>query len=158
MISFLPTNTPGVSSAADEIRRFSEEISISLETSEVLGTRKSREELFAVFTNGLQENWDGYGASPICHSTYNQALRFLQALPKGCPLPEVSADPDGEIAFEWFVAPRWEFSVSFAPDGRLSFAGLFGPNTTYGTECFLDEIPEGIIYNLRRVSSHLQHQ
>jgi hypothetical protein len=52
----------------------------------------------------LQDNWDGYGASPISDQARRHASLFIdmiEAAPSGVPIPEVSPTPSGTIAFEW---------------------------------------------------------
>jgi hypothetical protein len=52
----------------------------------------------------LEENWDGYGASPISGHVRGHAHRFInmiEASPSGLPIPEVSPIPSGTISFEW---------------------------------------------------------
>ncbi|KLD62498.1 hypothetical protein [Dyella japonica] len=71
---------------------------------------------------------------------------FLLALPNWVPTPEVAVDPDGEISFDWFGKRGKNFSVSIRFDGRLSFAGQFGPKVSlHGTEEFVDSIPKSVL-------------
>jgi hypothetical protein len=72
-------------------------------------------------------------------------------LPISVPPPQVEVDDDGEIAFEWYRDDHWNFSVSVGPRGTLSYAGLFGETTAYGTERISDEFPENISRNLVRL-------
>ncbi len=97
------------------------------------------------------DNWDGYGARAIDNTSYIEALRFLDFLPKTLPTPEITIEPDGEIAFEWRHSKRRVFSVSIGGKGELTYAGLFGLNKTHGTEIFGDEFPETILDNIQRV-------
>ena len=78
---------------------------------------------------------------------------FLKQLPSHIPPPEVEADLDGEINFEWYLEPRKVFSISLNAEGRLSYAGLFGPAKSHGTEMFQDSIPREIILKLDRLFS-----
>lgn len=97
------------------------------------------------------DNWDGYGAKAVTYGTKLRAEAFLAALPAGIPLPIVAADPDGEVAFEWYVAPRQVFSVSVGSRYEIAYAGVFGANTIHGTEYFMDELPAAVMENLRRL-------
>ena len=108
-------------------------------------------ELAAVAKDAVVPNWDGYGARAIDPRAYQEAERFLTALPTTTPVPEISVDPDGEVAISWNLDPTWVFSVSIGRAGRLSYAGLFGTSKAYGTEWFLNEIPEAILDNITRV-------
>ena len=110
-------------------------------------------ELNCVFEECSVSDWDGYGAQPVSPESYGKAKQFIEALPWGFPLPEISADPDGEISFEWYSSPSKIFSVSVSPNNELSYAGLFGARRTHGTEVFHDEIPEILLSHIKRVIS-----
>src|SRR5437867_9085858 len=58
------------------------------------------------------DNWDGYGGKRVTQGTFRNAVSFLRSLPTAVPGPEVSVQPDGEIAFEWSGRPGRAFSVS----------------------------------------------
>lgn len=104
-----------------------------------------------VFEECSEDNWDGYGASAVSINTYLESRRFLQALPTTIPIPEITVDPDGEIAFEWYVRPRRVLSVSVGSDNILTYAGIFGISKTHGTEYFREELPAAILSNLQRL-------
>lgn len=101
--------------------------------------------------DALEENRDGYGAKPVDPDSFLMAVRLFHSLPRMLPLPDVSVDPDGEVAFEWYVEPRRSFSVSVGADGVLTYAGLFGSAKVHGTEHLVDELPETIRWNLHRL-------
>ncbi len=101
-------------------------------------------------------DWDGYGARPVQHVTYERARAFLDLLPLAIPVPEVGVVPDGGISFEWHLAPKWTFSVVIRPTLIVTYAGLFGVNNTHGSELFFDdEIPRVVLEKLGR---HLSRQ
>lgn len=95
--------------------------------------------------------WDGHKAHPVEGSTLTFARIFAAALPTGVDAPEVYADRDGDISFEWHQSPRSTFSVSIRRDGVMHYAGLFGPNKYHGSEVLLRGIPESISHGIRRV-------
>ncbi len=99
-----------------------------------------------------QEDWDGYGAKRIDRKSFEESLRFLEYLPSTLPTPEVSVEPDGMVAFEWYKRSRWVFSVSFGTNKEIIYAGLFGNSKTHGTEYFGEEMPQTILDNIRRVN------
>jgi hypothetical protein len=98
-------------------------------------------------------DWDGYGAAPIDLAAFEQAQRLLEVLPSSFSFPFVSADPDGEVSFDWFQGDSDVFSLSVGADGRLSYAGVFGPSRVFGTEFLSDEIPEAVLGQLRRIQA-----
>jgi hypothetical protein len=95
--------------------------------------------------------WDGFGAEPVREETVLAAARFLQSLPHGTPPPAIGAEPDGDVALEWYRSPRRTISVSVTADGNLHYAALLGPNKQYGTEVFVGQVPEPILDLVRRV-------
>lgn len=112
-----------------------------------------QEALNAAYTAAQVENWDGEGSARVEPSTYVYASQFIWLLPSTAPLPEVTADIDGEILFEWDQGRRRIFSVSVGRDGTLTFAGLFGHNKIHGTEHLREALPMVISDSLTRLSS-----
>jgi hypothetical protein len=99
-----------------------------------------------------REGWDGYGARPLDPASYDFAIRFLNALPTSAPLPEVSADTEGEVALDWIFGERKALTASIGPTGRCTYAWMIGQSTHRGTEWIDDEIPEAIVFALRQLA------
>lgn len=110
--------------------------------------RDARRALEETFKDASVENWDGYGAKRVSEKTYENALSFLQSLPSAVRNPEVAAEPDGEIAFEWRSEPNRVFSISVGEGDTLSFAGVAGRRKIHGTEVIYDEIPRGLLQQM----------
>jgi hypothetical protein len=90
---------------------------------------------------------------PVAFDTVNASIAFARLLPRIVPIPEVSADPDGEISFDWVAASGKMFSVSVSGSGRLSYAGFFGENArVHGTEELVDGLPEEILRGIQKAS------
>jgi len=115
--------------------------------------RRSLSAIDGVCAECSVENWDGYGAGPVSEATRYYARQFVRMLPTSMPIPEISAEPDGEIAFEWHRGRSGVFSISVGGSDELTYAGLFGRSKAYGTEFFDDELPETIATHLRRLFS-----
>lgn len=81
----------------------------------------------------------------------SKAWRFLQALPPSIPEPEVSADPDGDIALDWIKSRDRMFSVSIRANGDIHFAGVFGRAKVHGADTFDDEVPAVVLQAIDRV-------
>ena len=143
----------GVSDGAIALREFEKNILEDCSQSVIISEKKSLYELYNLLIECSYANWDGYGALPINLDSFNEANRFIQALPTTILEPEVVVDPDGEISFEWHLEPRRVFSVSIGKRNEITYAGLFGTNKTYGREYFDDEIPKTILDNLDRLFS-----
>lgn len=83
--------------------------------------------------------------------TARTALNFLLLLPRSLPVPEVSADPDGEISFDWIGSSGKMFSVSVNKDGRIAYAGRFGERSkVHGIEQLSETCPVEIIRGIQR--------
>lgn len=105
--------------------------------------------------NASIDSWDGEGGRRINFRAYENARSFLRALPRLIPVPEISVDPDGEVAIEWSFGPRAILTVSVGHDGRVSYAALMGMARARGTEWLVDEVPKPILDLLGRiVASH----
>jgi hypothetical protein len=107
-------------------------------------------QLYQVRQDCRRSDWDGYGAEPVSLESYENAKRFIRSLPFSLSSPEVSAEPDGDITFEWYSNPTRVLSVSVGPNNELHYAGLFGASRAYGTEVFHDQIPEVILSHIKR--------
>lgn len=49
----------------------------------------------------LGDNWDGYGASSVSAEAVDAALKFAEIAFPSASLPEIFANPNGTITFEW---------------------------------------------------------
>jgi hypothetical protein len=108
--------------------------------------------LFEIYKEHSEENWDGEGARPITRDAYLEAREFLRLLPAIFPTPEIVPEPTGEIAMEWYKDQGRVFVISFAGNGVITFAGIFGQHATlHGTESFEDFIPAIAIAGIRRL-------
>ncbi|MGD1001819.1 MAG: hypothetical protein ABSA67_14085 [Candidatus Brocadiia bacterium] len=109
------------------------------------------DELCVIYEQCREGNWDGYGAAAIKDETYRIASRFLESLSLRTPTPSVGAEADGELALEWYVAPRRTLSVSVGPDGYLHYAALFNDSKAFGTEPFVADVPPAILNLIQQV-------
>ena len=98
-------------------------------------------ELELLFHDFSVSDWDGYNAEPIKHETFISAKRLIRMLPTDIPLPEIGAEPDGSITFEWYRSPNYIVSMSLTSDIRIFFASLKGERTQRGSDVFYDKLP-----------------
>jgi hypothetical protein len=108
------------------------------------------DQLQALIDEASRDDWDAYGASAVSGLVYQRAMEFARALPSEVTVPEITPEPDGEIAFEWIAGPRWVLSVSVGAHSSLSYAALFGANKVHGKERFIDNLPTAIAQVLAR--------
>ena len=131
---------------------------------------KTREDLQSVFSLGFSReeclnqlieasqqaskvNWDGYGAATPDVAALKNAYAFINILPSTIGLPDISIDSDGEVSFDWFDAPKRQFSISIGSLGVLSYAGLFGSDRVAGSERFEGIIPRTLLHYINRVAT-----
>jgi len=99
-----------------------------------------------------EDGWDGYGALSITQETYDEAVRFLNALPSWLPTPEIVPEPNGDIGFEWTFGKNRTLVASVDGTNRITYAGLLGTgNKSHGTEVFDGSIPQTIISHISRI-------
>jgi hypothetical protein len=155
LIAFGGRTTAGASDAARFVACQAEQGRRQLQSSYSLGlhSRGIFEELAAAADAAREAGWDGYGADIVQPETFLHSYRFVEALPLGTPAPAISPEPDGHLAFEWYVSPHRTLSVSVSPEGELHYSAILGPNKAFGTEVFLGEMPRTVLDLIRRVHS-----
>jgi len=163
MNALLPYPGSGYESAAGS-RGFSAEASIIRDQMDALresrsravtldpGDRETVRRMNEIVVECTRDDWDGDGAAALSPASYQSAERFLKALPAGLRKPEVSIDPDGEMVFEWSAGAQRAFSISFGAGGKLTYAGLFGPNRTHGVEYITYGLPRELVAKIQRAS------
>jgi len=99
-----------------------------------------------------RQGWDRYGAEPLSIDAYDFAKTFIKALPTMSPVPELNADPDGEVSLDWTFGKRRALTMSIGPTGRCTFAWVNGQRSNRGTDWIEDEIPASIVFALRQLA------
>lgn len=110
-----------------------------------------RSKLERVWREASGEGWDGYRAAPVTEATYRNARALLDHIPMDFPGMEITADQDGEISLDWQLGRDRVFSIAVSASGKISYAGLFGANTTHGTEWYKGALPEVVMFHLARL-------
>jgi hypothetical protein len=128
-------------------------VEVSISPQEALTTSKQAayDELDGLYKECREPHWDAHGAEVVTPQTLEHARRLIEALPPEYPLPSVGAEPDGHITLEWYQATNRLLSVSVSPHGMLYWAALVGEEDPRGTCPFGGEVPETILYWIRRV-------
>lgn len=108
------------------------------------------------YLKGEKENFDNYGAEPVKHKAYMEAVKFINRFPLDLleKLPEPYLDPEGGIGFDWENEnASSSFAVSFTGDGKIYYAGLFkNGDKVHGSGYFYgDNIPEEVIRSVFKV-------
>jgi hypothetical protein len=96
--------------------------------------------------------WDGEDAEPLSQESHNAAHVALSLLFHArVQAPDVMADADGEVAFEW-ARPGKSVIFTFQRNGMLSHTALYnGVQEEPGTVVFTDMIPEALLDKIKRV-------
>jgi len=86
--------------------------------------------------------WDGYGANAVTTAAVMEARAFGEVIDPSLIVPEVGAEPDGALTFEWHRSARQTLSVSVHGSRLLHYAALLGTEKIYGTEEFRTGMPQ----------------
>lgn len=125
------------------------------EVSKALSASNASESLFSELNEMMLDccrpGWDGYDAEAVTVDAYRAAERFIRSLPVGIPCPEIGADPDGCVSFEWRKSARRTVMVSVRPDNGLDYAALVGSAKFHGSEPFFGTMSETLQSLIRRV-------
>jgi hypothetical protein len=98
----------------------------------------------------LQEQQDAE-MEAVDTETVRAAIAFANILPRSLPAPEITADPDGEISFDWLGPARKMFSASVRKDGRIAYAGWFGEKSKiHGIEQLSATLPAEIVRGIQK--------
>jgi hypothetical protein len=109
--------------------------------------------LLKTYRECSREGWDGYGAAAITDDAYEEAKTIINLLPSSIPMPDIVAEPTGDIGFEWRRGKGQIFIISVSGKHRINYAGILGGNKVQGTECFEETLPSVIMQRIRRLYS-----
>ena len=109
--------------------------------------------LLEIYRECSHAGWDGYGASAVTEDAYEEARKIINLLPSSIKMPEIVAEPTGEMGFEWRRGRGQVFVLSVGGKHRITYAGIFGGNKIHGSEYFEETLPMVIIEHLRRLYS-----
>jgi len=109
-------------------------------------------EIWTITNECAVADWDGYGALAVDRASAHRAVALVRALPLDLPVPDVGAEPDGCIAFEWWMCRGRVISLSASASGPLPYAWLDGPERGHGIAEF-DEghFPARVASEIRRM-------
>lgn len=94
------------------------------------------------------------GAVHVDESTTKAAIEFARMLPSYVPVPELTAEADGEISFDWLGPHGRIFSVSLNSLGRIAYAGKFGEKSkVHGIEELSATCPPEIVWGIEKTIS-----
>lgn len=109
--------------------------------------------LYELAAECAEADWDGYGAEAVSPRAVERSAHFIRRLPEGLPLPEISVEPDGEIALDWSPTQTQTFSVSIGTTDQMACAWVNG--TEHGHVVVSSnngEIPSRILHEIQRIT------
>ncbi len=98
-----------------------------------------------------QPDWDNEGATAISAETQAAARRLIEAIPNDLPLPVLTAEPDGQLNFEWYRSPQKLVTACLSDSGTLFWAALIGSEDPRGSCPFMNEFPRTLSYWIQQV-------
>jgi len=117
------------------------------------GVSQALADLEAVRKEAAYDGWDGHGGKALSPEACAFASVFLEALPTIAPIPEISADSDGEVSLDWIFGPKKALTVSIDGRGRCAYAWMLGQINSRGTDWITDGIPANIAYALDQLTA-----
>ncbi len=93
---------------------------------------KLLEELYAIAQDCGSDGWDGYNALAVDFQTFACAVEFIREMPNISSLPELSADPDGDVSFDWHFGNAGIASIAVDGNHWLHYAVTIGPRRFAG--------------------------
>ena len=94
--------------------------------------------------------WDGENAMAVSKNVHQYASFFLDSLPLGFEAPDINAELDGSIEFEWYRNPRRVISLSVSQDGNLYYAALIGTSRRHGSDSIQRGVSEDLVELIKR--------
>jgi|GEM_PF-3213673 len=79
-------------------------------------------QILTVLEECSEKDWDGYGALPVNKEAVKNLYNLLKSNSLSQVIPEVSADPDGDVSALWSTFDGNSFSISVNSAGKIYFA------------------------------------
>ena len=108
--------------------------------------KKSLKQLEEALMEANINGWKGENSVAVSLPVAYHSLHFLRLLPDDIPNPNIAAEPDGEIEFEWYKNPDRNFSVSVNKNGGLNYVGKM-PKEIGGNCNLLEDYCLSVIIN-----------
>lgn len=152
--SLYPATRPrsAISAEAESARFQAERAMVAIERSQSLYGSKAAAiaEIWAIFNECREEDWDGYGGRATDRRSAERSIALVRALPTNVPVPQFAAEPDGSIALEWYVSNGVLLTLSASPAGALPYAWLDGNERGHAIADFEDgTFPSRVLRELR---------
>lgn len=115
-------------------------------------TPVTEEQLREAYRAASEAGWHAGEGEPVLEETFDEASRFLAALPGGLRPTDAYAEPDGDLALEWSASRGQVMIVSFDGRERVIYrVRLSDQEKAAGETPFVDRVPEVLLFHLNRV-------
>ena len=89
--------------------------------------RQCKQDLKYLRESASKPDWDGEGADPVTEDVIKAAEKVIDELPRESGVPEISADPEGNVEFDWHLDNGTMLTVCIGQKGDIAISGLY-PN------------------------------
>ena len=86
--------------------------------------KKCKQDLKNLLETAGKPDWDGEGADPVTEDVIKAAEKVIDELPGDSGVPEISADPEGNVEFDWHLDNGTMFTVCIGQTGIIVISGL----------------------------------
>ena len=115
-------------------------------------TIKALTDLREIAAECAEDDWDDYGAIAVNEAVVLRAEALIRALPESIPAPRISAEPDGQISFDWLPSRTRTFTLSVNSGNRLAYAWIDGANRGNAAEVFeRGVLPSRLLNELQQI-------
>ena len=89
--------------------------------------KQCKKDLKDLLETAGKPDWDGEDADPVTEDTIKAAEKVIDELPGESGVPEISADPEGNVEFDWHLDNGTMLTVCIGQKGEIAISGLY-PN------------------------------
>ena len=86
--------------------------------------KQCKKELKNLLETAGKPDWDGEDADPVTEDVIKAAEKVIDELPRDSGVPEISADPEGNVEFDWHLDNGTMFTVCIGQTGTVVISGL----------------------------------
>ena len=86
--------------------------------------KQCKKELKNLLETAGKPDWDGEDADPVTEDVIKAAEKVIDELPGDSGVPEISADPEGNVEFDWHLDNGTMFTVCIGQTGIIVISGL----------------------------------
>lgn len=121
-----------------------------LKDSRAIGVQALLDDLYLLADDCREEDWNGFGASPLSLRSLGNAEKFIRCLGMDSRDASLGANAKGWVTLQWGPSAKWTLSIVITNDGWLHWAALFGSVREHGTTPFMGAIPKNIAKLIQR--------